>query len=310
MTVDLQACLPEHLRTPSTTLARMGKGLSSASVFRVEADGARFALKVGAASVPLETWRRGVEIHRLAAEAGIAPRVVHVDEARRAVLSEHAGDRGFYAQIAIPQTRDAALERLGQVMRRVHALPIPGSAAVEPTEPFDVVWAGLADFTLPTFARTAIERARAEVTARDERPLVLSHNDPNPSNLVFDGQRLLLLDWDGAGPNDPFYDLAALALFLRLDEPSTARLIAAHDATPLRAVPERFRQVRRLAAAQAALMAFDVVRRLGHPGGELQVEEVPTLEGVHAALSAGSLSLSSREGLWAFALALARAVAR
>jgi Ser/Thr protein kinase RdoA (MazF antagonist) len=310
VTAELLACLPDHLRTPSTSFARIGKGLSSASVFRVEVGDARFALKLGASSVPLDTWRRAVEIHRLAAEAGLAPRVVHVDETRRAVLSEHAGDRGFFAQIAIPQTRDAAIERLGQVMRRLHALPIPSRAAVEPTAPFDVVWAALADFQLPTFARVAIERTRAEVPSRGERPLVLSHNDPNPSNLVFDGQRLLLLDWDGAGPNDPFYDLAALALFFRLDEPSTARLIAAHEATPVGLVPERFMQVRRLAAAQAALMAFDVVRRLGHPGGELQFDEVPALEGVYAALSAGRLSLSSREGLWAFALALARAIAR
>jgi aminoglycoside phosphotransferase (APT) family kinase protein len=307
--VTLDACLPEHLRAPSTTIARIGKGLSGAGVYRVEAGARAYVLKIAAETEPLDAWRRRIEMQRLASDAGLAPRVAHHDEVRRAVVSEHVADRGFMGRLTDPRTRDAAVDQLGDAMRRLHALPLPdGAAWQDPRDTFAPVWAGLADFAVPTFARVAIERVRAESPPPRERPLVLSHNDPNPSNLVFDGERLLLLDWDGAGPNDPFYDLAALALFLRMDDATAARLIAAHDAAPPAALPVRFQYELRLVAAMCSTMAFHVARRAGHRGGEVRADEAPTLQGVYASMGAGSLSLSTPDGLWAFALALVRTI--
>jgi aminoglycoside phosphotransferase (APT) family kinase protein len=305
--VSLDACLPQHLRAPSTAFARISRGLSGAGVYRVEAGGQTYVLKIAPEPEPLDAWRRRLGLQRLVAEAGLAPRVVHHDEMRRAVVSEHVADRGFMARLADPRTRAAAIDQLGHTLRRVHALPLPdGAAWQDPRDMFAPAWAGLADFALPTFARAAIEHLRAETPPPRERPLVLSHNDPNPSNFVLDGERLLLLDWDAAGPNDPFYDLAAVALFLRMDDATVARLIAAHDAAPPAAVPEGFRYARRLVAAACATMAFQLARRAGHRGGDLRADDAPTLLGVHASMSAGTLTLSTPEGLWAFALALVR----
>ncbi len=41
--------------------------------------------------------------------------------------------------------------------------------------------------------------------------LVLAHNDLNPKNLIIDGQKLWLIDWESAGMNDPLFDVAVLA---------------------------------------------------------------------------------------------------
>ena len=84
---DLEACLPETLRGTGTTITRVGAGLSGAGVFRVAAGEQTFVLKVSDAGEPFADWRRKVQIRQDAAEAGLAPSVVHVDEERRAVLS-------------------------------------------------------------------------------------------------------------------------------------------------------------------------------------------------------------------------------
>jgi hypothetical protein len=97
--------------------------------------------------------------------------------------------------------------------------------------------------------------------------MVLSHNDPNPSNLVFDGERVLLLDWDSAGANDPLSDLAAVALFLRMDDAACAQLIAAHDQAQVdRVLPRRFLYLRRLLAALCGTLFLGVARAGGHRG--------------------------------------------
>jgi hypothetical protein len=53
----------------------------------------------------------------------------------------------------------------------------------------------------------------AERLARIQKSLepatpVSSHNDPNPLNILFDGKRLWLVDWESAYRNDPLVDVA------------------------------------------------------------------------------------------------------
>src|SRR5436190_1890464 len=93
--MTLEACLPEHLRCPTTSIARIAGGLSGAGVYRVAAAGHTYVLKVASDGVPIEAWRQSLEIQRRAGDAGLAPRVIHHDEARRAVVSDHVVNRGF-----------------------------------------------------------------------------------------------------------------------------------------------------------------------------------------------------------------------
>jgi thiamine kinase-like enzyme len=307
--MTLEPCLPEHLRGPATSITKMAGGLSGAGVYRVEAAGQAYVLKVASEAEPIESWRQSLEIQRRAGEAGLAPRVLHHDEARRAVVSEHITNRGFVPRLFAPQTRDAALRQLGETIRRVHALPLPADAVWrDPRAMIAPVWAGLAAFTIPSFARTTIDDVLAETPPPRDRPLVTSHNDVNPSNLAFDGERLLLLDWDMAGPNDPFYDLAAIAMFLRMDDPTASALIAAYDGAPPAAVPDAFLYARRFVAALCASVFLRLARDAGHPGGDTPIDRAPTLLDVHGLIGSGLLTPNSADGAWAFGLALVRTI--
>jgi thiamine kinase-like enzyme len=39
---------------------------------------------------------------------------------------------------------------------------------------------------------------------------VSSHNDPNPRNIIFDGEKLWLIDWETSYRNDSLTDIAIL----------------------------------------------------------------------------------------------------
>src|SRR4051812_31352102 len=107
--IDLLQCLPANLRGSDTTITKIAAGLSGAGVHRVDAGGAAYVLKVASDDVPREAWRRKVHVQELAGAAGVAPRVVHVDEERRAVVSVLVVDRSFAAYFFDPRTRDAAI---------------------------------------------------------------------------------------------------------------------------------------------------------------------------------------------------------
>src|SRR5262245_1963844 len=83
---DLEACLPAALRGPTTKIATIAAGLSGAGVYRVDVNGRSYVLKLAGSRDVVDTWRARTAILRAAAEAGVAPAVVHVDDERRAVV--------------------------------------------------------------------------------------------------------------------------------------------------------------------------------------------------------------------------------
>jgi thiamine kinase-like enzyme len=70
-------------------------------------------------------------------------------------------------------------------------------------------------------ASRRIEAAMAEHSV----DAVPCHNDLLPANLLFDGGRAWLLDFEYAGMNDPFFDLGNLAVNCAFDAPTERRLV-------------------------------------------------------------------------------------
>jgi aminoglycoside phosphotransferase (APT) family kinase protein len=127
----------------------------------------------------------------------------------------------------------------------------------------------------------------------------------NPSNLVYDGERLLLLDWDIATTNDPFYDLAAVSVFLRMDEATSCALLAAYDRAPVSSLPAGFAYHRRLVATFCGTIFLHLARQAGYPGdADAALETTATLFDCYQRMRAGALDVRSADGQWAFGLAL------
>jgi aminoglycoside phosphotransferase (APT) family kinase protein len=306
--MTLDACLPPDLQGPATTITPIAAGLSGAGVYRVERDGRAFVLKVAGPAEDDRDWRGALEIQRLAADAGLSPAVVHVDEARRAVLTVFVADRSFPALYLDPRTRETALTLLGRTVRRIHALPVPPAARVRDPRAFlTQISAGLGSgFALPELAGGAIQRALAEEPPPRPDALVLGHNDLNPTNFIYDGEGLLVLDWAAAGPMDAFYDLAVLSVFLRMDQATCLDMLSAYGGVRSTALPDRFSYSRRLAATLAGAMQLFIARQMKHPGatGAETLASTLSLGEFYQRMRNGELKIGTADGQWAFGLAL------
>ncbi len=304
----LQDALPHELRGPSTTITRIAVGMSGAAVYRVTARARQYVLKITAPDEPIAGWRDRLQVQRSAATAGIAPQLLHVDEAQRAMLSELIVDRSFAAQLGNPATRSAAILALGQMLGKRRALPMP--AAMEPADPkafLRDLWSTVTpDAVVPIFVRDAVAALQAESVPASAEALVMSHNDVNPSNLVFDGVRIMLLDWQAAAPNSPLYDLATVAMFFRMDDAACLELIAAHNDAPLGALPEQFRYYRRCAAILSGTAALLGPLSRGHVARDVTIDETPALAELYQQMRDGTFDLRSASGQWSFGLALVK----
>ena len=184
-------------------------GASTASTFRLEAGGRRYLLRVEGEPSPLRNPHQYISM-RIAAEAGIAPDIHYIDEAARIAVIDFIEQQPLKTYPGGPR---ALAQALGELLSRVQATPVfphfvnyPDIVArlfahVRRTGLFA---AGLLDAHVER-----LELLREAYNAGSTR-LVSSHNDSIPSNILFDGERLWLIDWESAYRNDPLVDVAIM----------------------------------------------------------------------------------------------------
>ena len=180
--------------------------------------------------------------------------------------------------------------------------------ARDPREFIAATWSGLAGVAVPAFVGDAVARVLGEAPP-GEPDLVLSHNDVNPTNLVYDGSTLLLLDWDVAGPNDRHYDLAAAAVFFRMDDATCHALLAAYDGLDAAGLPARFHYSRRLVAVLCGTTFLHLAHQGGHAGdASATLASTASLGDFYQRLQTGAVDIATGDDQWAFGLALIKSV--
>jgi Ser/Thr protein kinase RdoA (MazF antagonist) len=128
-------------------------------------------------------------------------------------------------------------------------------------------------------------------------PPVSAHNDPNPRNMLFDGERLWLVDWETAYRNDPLVDVAIVLDQLEAPQHEDALLHAWFGRTPdtnLRARLLLIRPVTRLYYAGLSLAMFAGAPR-EKPDADLSA---PTPAEFRRAFAEGRLTATGPETLY------------
>ena len=150
---------------------------------------------------------------RIVAAAGLAPEVLACEPAAGLLVTRFIEGAPWSAADV---TREANLQKVAAALRRLHALPVPsGVHEVDYERQARHLAASLPavdDTTAALHARAA--EAFRRIAAR-RPPLTLCHNDLHHLNLLDDGRRLWLVDWEYGGGGNPLFDIAS---FLALAE--------------------------------------------------------------------------------------------
>ena len=145
-----------------------------------------------------EAFSQELIIWSLAAQNGLAPRIVYADEKEQAVICERA-DTAAQA---------ASGEALGTLCRRIYALP---GVSHQLTLASDIehylkqLPAHLADPWRAAMHAGNAEKALAKLAADT---LYLCHNDLTPGNLMSHGDQLIAIDWEYAAMGSRYFDVA------------------------------------------------------------------------------------------------------
>ncbi|WP_027136165.1 choline/ethanolamine kinase family protein [Geminicoccus roseus] len=212
----------------------LGGGITNLN-FVVADQGRRFVVRVGD-DIPQHGIVRANELaaSRAAAAAGLSPAVVHA-EPGILVLDFVEGRPMEAADVRDPANRD----RLVAMLRRCHR-EVPKHLR----GPGFMFWVFhvLRDYrhVLREGQSRHLERldgllAAAERLERLVGPIeiVFGHNDLLPANILDDGSRLWLVDWEYAGFNSPLFDLGGLASNAEMSAAEAEALVEAYQGRPL-----------------------------------------------------------------------------
>lgn len=189
-------------------------GMTNRNFLVVDRRRERFVVRVGH-DLPEHGVMRFNELSaaRAAHAAGISPEVIH--SAKGMLVSRYIAGRTL-TPADVRETDN--LVRIVDLVRRCHhGVPrfLRGPSLV--FWPFQVIRNYLAllgeAHTHPTGVDLAVLSERAAWLERALGPvdIVFGHNDLLAANLIDDGERLWLIDWDYAGFNSPLFDLANLS---------------------------------------------------------------------------------------------------
>ncbi len=212
-------------RRPSL-MEPVGGGLSGAGVWRLEVEARAYLMKLDRPADGFNDPARQYACLRIASDAGVAPPLLYADaESGVSISAFHAG-RPLSEH---PGGRQGLIAELANLTRRLHEAPFfppligffDGVAQlISGLQPLGAT--GPAEIAEPLTRLAQIERAWAAAPAE---PLVSSHNDLHPRNILFDGERVWLIDWEAAFLNDRWVDVAVLANYFAADEAEIGLLL-------------------------------------------------------------------------------------
>ncbi len=269
-------------------------GASGALTYRLEVVGRSYFLRVETRRDALRNPHQ-YTCMQAAADAGIAPALKHIDPEAGIAIMDFVSPRPL---ADYPGGPSALAKDLGALVRRLQSTP-----AFPELRDYPVLIERMLSYLRGSgrFApgllephQDAFQRIRHAYPWRASAR-ASSHNDPNPRNIIFDGERLWLIDWETAYRNDPMVDVAILVDNLGSGPEMEIALLAAWlGHTPDQGVRSRLTVMRALTRLYYAGLLLSLSPAPSEPFGDLSALS-PAEFG--AALAQGRLAPGSPEAM-------------
>ena len=295
----VEAALQQAFHTTTVDdIVYLTGGLSSALVYKIVVGGRPYVLRlimqVDAMSDPVRQYA----CMNIAADAGIAPPVRYADAEQALAITDYVETTSFSGHFA---AREDLLRELVRTIKALHATPLfpPLVGFLDGVDIFIQQYKALdllpEATTTEHFARYAeIQRAYP----RHDPDLVSSHNDLHPNNMLFDGKKLWLIDWEAAFRNDRYVDLAIASRSYVANKDQETFFLKAYFGETL----DDYKRARFFLMQQVVHMYYAMIMLkfagATRPAG-VAVDtgmDTPRLRDFHRQVGSGEVSLATYEG--------------
>ncbi|MBB6498816.1 phosphotransferase [Pedobacter cryoconitis] len=296
LTLVEQALLQAFNTATVSDIIQLTGGLSSSLVYKIIVNDRPYVLKLDKEINPYSAMEPTCA--ELAARAGVSPPIYYLNHA------EGISVTGFVNPIPLRTaytSSDLLIKELAGTIRAIHAIPL----FTKENNLLETVDGLIGGFKIskmlsgPVFDECDHYYGiiRKHYPWHDEDK-VSSHNDLNPNNMVCDGQKIWVIDWDAAFKNDRYVDLAIAANFFVHTAEQEEQLLQGYFGDSLSEYnSSRFFIMRQITNIVYAMLMFKLADSSKVPGTAHDPEmQHVNLKEVMEGLGTGKLDLGSYQG--------------
>jgi len=202
-----------------------------------------------------------LQVHTQAAKQGIAPKILYADSHTGVLVTEHVSG-AVWTKTRL-QTKEG-VSAVARLLRKLHAIPLCGAGfeGVTYALAYQRSLIGLA----PEFRHAAAQCVDFVRKHQNGERASCCHNDMVAANIV-GGAKPVIIDWEYAADNHPYFDIASLIGYHDLDSSVADALLLAYDGEASESALLALRdQLQRFNALQWLWLASKNVRSLADTG--------------------------------------------
>jgi thiamine kinase-like enzyme len=183
-------------------------GLSGANTYLIEVKDKRYAIKLERMSDQEINFQRYFTVIDIASQEDLSPHLHYSNADNGVILMQYIDSKPH------PQVTPDSIQKMAALLKKLHdGKQFP-------------CWKSIFEIRDHFFQKLTIEYQQSQYIQQcmqesmrlqsylsdplDTKP---SHCDLNPTNILFDGQQLYLVDWQAASPQNFYFDLACTANF-------------------------------------------------------------------------------------------------
>ncbi len=268
----------------------MAGGASGALALLLGVSGRRYVLRVEARRNRMRNPHQ-YTCMQIAADAGIAPPLRYADAEAGVAIMDYVAEQPLHPY---PGGAAALSRDLAALVEKLHATSL-FPAVVDFRQLIRRMLAHVQSGCASGLLDRHVENFERIVAAYPWSPAahVSCHNDPNPRNTLFDGNRVWLIDWETAYRNDPLVDVAILAEnHAPSAEQATEVLQAYLRREPQRAQIACLRLMRQLVRLYYGGLMLSAI---SNPAARMESLAAPTPDEFRAMVAGGKLVPASLE---------------
>jgi thiamine kinase-like enzyme len=188
-------------------------GLSTALIFRMVVLGKAFLLRIIMRTDAMGDPTHQINCLKAPVEAGLAPKLLYASVEDRILITDFIEPKPF-------PLAEATL-KMPELLKRLHELPALPNRLNYLMTMDGIVKKFQNEKILPDSMTKELFVQYEKIFAvypNIQEEWVPSHNDCKPENILYDGERPWLVDWEAVFPNDRYADLAVVANFVVANE--------------------------------------------------------------------------------------------
>ena len=276
-------------------IKEMTAGLSSALVYKIVVNKNPYLLRIITRTDAMGDPTLQFACMKVASEAGIAPRILYLNIEDRISITDFIESQPLHVK--------EARIKLAKLLSDLHSLP-PFPKLVNYK---DVINGYVNKFMEAKILPESITeelfkqyKRISDVYPNDDNDLVSCHNDLKPENIIFDGERVWLIDWEAAFLNDRFVDLAVVGNFVVMNDEDEVDYLRSYFKEDI----DEYRHAKFFLASQMMHMFYiSVFMTLACKGesADLNIKK-PDFRDFHNGIWASKISLASDEAKLQYAL--------